>query len=109
MFSFFKKKSPKSAVAELVDNGREISEQAMRSPKFNTFKGAEPMFPMRVVVRDADGRSWDATMEAGPSTAFLLLPGVKVKVRFDAGSPEKVTIDDTAPSILAANPQMKRD
>ena len=108
MFSFFKKKSPQSAVAELVDDGREIFEQAMRSPKFNTYRGPEPMFPMRVVVRSPDGRRWDATMQAGPSTAFLLLPGVKVKVRYDAGAPEDVTIDDTPASILEANPQLKK-
>lgn len=108
MFSFFRKKSPQTATAELVDNGREVADQAMKSAKFNTYKGAEPMFPMRVVVRHADGITWDATMEAGPTTAFLLLPGVRVKVKYDAATPEKVTIDATAPEILADNPQLKK-
>jgi hypothetical protein len=108
MFSFFRKKSPQTAIAELVDNGREVADQAMKSAKFSTYKGAEPMFPMRVVVRAEDGRSWDATMEAGPTTAFLLLPGVRVKVKYDASAPDKVTIDATAPEILADNPQLKK-
>ena len=109
MCSFFKKKPDQRATAVLLESGREVAEQAMRSPKFNDYRGPEPMFPMRVRVTDDTGRSWDATMKAGPTTAFLLLPGVRVPVKYAAGDADEVLLDADAMQILAANPQLKRN
>lgn len=77
--------------------------------KFNSYSGPEPLLAMKVRVTDDAGQSWEATMKAGPATSFLLLPGVRVKVRYREGKRDKVTIDDTPMAILEKNPQMKKD
>lgn len=109
MFSFFRKKPELHASAVLVDNGRDVVAEGLRSPKYNSYSGPEPLFAMKVRVTDDAGQSWDATMKAGPATSFLLLPGVRVKVRYREGKRDKVTIDDTPMAILEKNPQMKKD
>ena len=40
--------------------------------------------------------------------AYLLKPGVRVRVQYDPTKKEQVTMDDEAAEILERNPQLKK-
>ncbi len=102
----FGKKQTVQALAELIDDGRAIMNEQLKRPKYNEYRGPEPMFEMLVRVYPKDEPPFEAKMKAGLSKSFLLKPGVRVQVRYDAGSHEHVELDDDIQSITARNPQL---
>lgn len=105
---WFGKKEIARASAELLEDGREISLQAMKSVKYNEYHGKEPKFEMRVRVLPDYEVPWEATMKAPLGCCFLLLPGVVVNVRFEADKKDEVELDDDVQSIVDRNPQLIR-
>ena len=47
-------------------------------------------------------------MKVGLLKAYLLNPGVRVRVKYDPAKNEHITMDDEAPAILERNPQLKK-
>jgi hypothetical protein len=47
-------------------------------------------------------------MKVGLLKAYLLKPGVRVRVKYDPAKKEQVTMDDEVPEILERNPQLKK-
>jgi hypothetical protein len=102
---FFKKKPDKPAMAELLENGRELANQEMMKPKYRDYQGAEPMIEVAVRVYPANEVPFEAKMKAGISKSILLLPGVRVQVKYDEKK-TSVVLDDDHQAILARNPQL---
>jgi hypothetical protein len=47
-------------------------------------------------------------MKVSLLNAYLLKPGVRVRVNYDPAKKEQVTMDDEANQILERNPQLKK-
>ena len=108
MAPLFGRREAKHAFAEVLEDAEEISRNAMSSPKYNRYRGAEPMFDVAVRVEPDDGPPYQATMEAGLSVTFLLKPGVRVAVGYDPSKPQHVTLEDGVQAVLDRNPQLKK-
>ncbi len=104
----FGKKQTVQAMAELLEDARAIVNEQLKRPKYNDYRGPEPMFEMLVRVYPSDEPPFEAKMKAGLSTSYLLKPGVRVQVRYDAGSHQHLVLDADAQSILARNQQLIR-
>jgi hypothetical protein len=102
----FGKKETKQAMAEMLEDGRAIFEHEMKRMKYNEYHGKEPKLDMRVRVMPEFEVPWEATMKAGISCAFLLVPDVQVQVRYEVDKKEHVELDDDPQAIVARNPQL---
>ena len=102
----FGKKQSTQAFAEVLEDGRAISAQEMKKAKYNDYSGAEPMLEIGVRVQPENEPAFEAKMKAGLSKSFLLMPGVRVQVKYDPTHKQQVTLDDDNQAILARNPQM---
>lgn len=106
-FLFGSSKPDATATAEVLVHGREAMNETLKSPRYNNYKGAEPMVEVAVRVTDEAGKTWDATMEAGLSVVFLLVPGMKVAAKYAKKKPERVFLAATQDELLAAAPPRK--
>lgn len=107
MFDFlFPKKQSAQAMAEVLEDGRALMNQEMQKAKYRDYKGAEPQFEVAVRVEPAGEAAYPAKMKVGMTKIYLIVPGVKVQVKYDPAHKEQVTLDDDNQAILARNPQM---
>jgi hypothetical protein len=106
-FLFGKKQSVQS-LAEVLEDGREIMNAEMKKPKYNNYAGREVFIDVAVRVEPDSEPSYEARMKASLLKAYLLKPGVRVRVKYDPAKKEQVVIDDEAAQILERNPQLKK-
>jgi hypothetical protein len=106
MSFLFGNKQSAVAMAEVIEDGREKSNQEMKKAKYNNYEGAEPMIQIAVHVLPQSGPPFDALMKTGLTKTYLLKPGVRVQVKYDPKHPDQVTLDDDNQAILARNPQL---
>ncbi len=106
MSPLFGKKQAVQALAEVLEDGRAVMAQEMKKPKYREYAGAEPILEIAVRVQPVDEPAFEARMKAGLSKAYLLAPGVRVQVRYEADKPQHVTLDDEMQAILDRNPQL---
>ena len=104
----FGKKQSVQAIAELVEDGREIMNEEMKKPKYNEYAGREIFIEVAVRVLPEDEPPFEAKMQAGLLKAYLLKPGVRVRVQYDPAKKERVSMDDEPAEILERNPQLKK-
>lgn len=110
MFSLFGKKEEVHALAELLEDGREIMNQEMKKAKYNNYKGVEPMLNIKVRVQPTDEPPFEATMEVGLTHSYLLKLGVVVQVKYRKGKNGQVVFDDTNQNVLERNAKiLKRE
>jgi hypothetical protein len=50
----------------------------------------------------------EARMKVSLLNAYLLKPGIRVRVKYDPAKKDQVTMDDQAAQILERNPQLKK-
>ena len=108
MSFLFGKKQSVQAVAEVLENGREIMNAEMKKPKYNNYSGREVFIEVAVRVQPDHEAPYDARMKVSLVNAYLLKPGVRVRVNYDPAKKEQVTMDDEANQILERNPQLKK-
>jgi len=106
MLSLFGKKQTVRALAEVLEDGRLIADREMKKPRYREYRGAEPMLEIGVRVQPENEPPFEARMKAGLSKSFLLMPGVRVQVKYDAAGRDHVVLDDENQAILARNPQL---
>lgn len=51
----FGKKEVIQAMVEVLENGREVMNREMAKPKYNSYKGSEPMLEVKVRVQPKEG------------------------------------------------------
>lgn len=102
----FRKKQSLQAFAEVLEDGRAVSAREMQKPKYRNFKGAEPMLEISVRVQPENEAPFEAKMKAGLTKSYLLIPGARVRVVYDAKKKQDVKLDDDNQAILARNPQL---
>jgi hypothetical protein len=108
MSFLFGKKQSVQALAEVLEDGREIMNAEMKKPKYNNYSGREVFIEVTARVQPENEPSFEAKMKVSLLKAYLLKPGVKVRVQYDPAKKEQVTMDDEAPEILERNPQLKK-
>ena len=108
MSFLFGKKQSVQALAEVLEDGREIMNAEMKKPKYNNYSGREVFIEVAARVQPDNERPFEANMKVSLLKAYLLKPGVKVRVQYDPAKKEQVTMDDEAPAILERNPQLKK-
>ena len=106
MKSLFGRKQEVQALAEVLEDGRAVMNQEMKKPKYNEYRGAEPMLEIRVRVEPESEPPFEAKMKAGLSHSYLLMPGVRVLVKYDPARNQLVTFDDQNQAVLDRNPQL---
>ena len=106
-FLFGKKQSIRS-LAEVLEDGREIMNKEMKKPKYNNYSGPEVFIQVAVRVQPDNEPPYEAKMKVGLLNAYLLKPGVRVRVKYDPAKKEQVTMDEQAAQILERNPQLKK-
>jgi len=104
----FGKKETVQALAEVLEDGRAMSEQKMSGIRYRDYEGREPKIDVGVRVMPEFEVPWEARMKAGIGASFLLVPGVQVLVKYEPDKKDKVELVEDAPAILARNPQMIR-
>ncbi len=108
MSFLFGKKQSVQALAEVLEDGREIMNAEMKKPKYNNYSGREVFIEVTARVQPENEPSFEAQMKVSLLKAYLLKPGVKVRVQYDPAKKEQVTMDDEVPEILERNPQLKK-
>ena len=108
MSFLFGKKQSVQALAEVLEDGREIMNAEMKKPKYNNYSGREVFIEVAARVQPDNEPPFEAKMKVSLLKTYLLKPGVKVRVQYDPAKKEQVTMDDEAPAILERNPQLKK-
>jgi len=108
MSFLFGKKQSVQALAEVLEDGREIMNTEMKKKKYNNYSGREVFIEVNARVQPENEPPFEAKMKVSLLKAYLLKPGVKVRVQYDPAKKEQVTMDDEAPAILERNPQLKK-
>ena len=108
MSFLFGKKQTVRSLAEVLENGRELMNTEMKKPKYNNYSGPEVFIQVAVRVQPDDEVPYEAKMKVSLLTAYLLKPGVRVRVQYDPAKKEQVTMDDEPAQILERNPQLKK-
>ncbi len=108
MSFLFGKKQSVQALAEVLEDGRELMNTEMKKPKYNNYSGREVFINVAVRVQPNNEPPYEAKMKVSLLRAYLLKPGVRVLVKYDPAKKEQVTMDDEAPAILDRNPQLKK-
>ena len=106
-FLFGKKQSAQS-LAEVLEDGREIMNTEMKKSKYNNYAGREVFIDIAVRVQPENEPLFEAKMKTSLLKAYLLKPGVRVRVKYDPTNKEQVTMDDELAAILERNPQLKK-
>jgi hypothetical protein len=104
----FGKKQSVQALAEVLEDGREIMNAEMKKPKYNNYSGREVFIDVAVRVEPDNEGPYEARMKVSLLKAYLLKPGVRVLVKYDPAKKEQVVMDDEAAKILERNPQLKK-
>ena len=104
--NLFAKKKTVQALAEVLEDGRAMMNELMKQPKYNNYSGKEPLLEISVRVQPENAPPFEAKMKTGLTHSYLLKPGVRVLVSYEPGKNDHVLFDDTAPAILARNPQL---
>lgn len=99
----FGKKEEAQALAEVLEDGREIMNQEMKKPKYNDYNGAEPLLKVKVRVQPTDEPPFEAIMEVGLTHSYLLKSGVVVQVKYTKGKNDQVVFDDNNQNVLERN------
>ncbi len=102
----FRKKRTVEVFAEVLEDGRAKMNQEMKKAKYNQYSGAEPMLNIAVRVQPESEPPFEANMKAGITKSTLLLPGVKVLVKYEPGKEQRITLVDELQAILDRNPQL---
>ena len=108
MSFLFGKKRSVQALAEALEDGREIMNAEMKKPKYNNYSGREVYIEVGVRVQPDHEAAYETRMKVGLLNAYLLKPGVRVRVKYDPAKKEQVTMDDEPAQILERNPQLKK-
>ena len=108
MSFLFGKKQSVQALAEVMEDGREIMNAEMKKPKYNNYSGREVFIDVMVRVQPDNETSFEAKMKVSLLKAYLLKPGVRVRVNYDPTKKEQVIMDDEPAAILERNPQLKK-
>ena len=108
MSFLFRKKQSVQSMAEVLEDGREIMNTEMKKPKYNNYSGREVFIDVAVRVQPDNEALYEAKMKVSLLSAYLLKPGVRVRVKYDPTKKEQVTMDDEATAILERNPQLKK-
>ena len=108
MSFLFGKKQTVQALAEVLEDGREIMNAEMKKSKYNNYSGREVFIDVAVRVQPENEPPYEARMKVSLLRAYLLKPGVRVRVQCDPTKKEQVTMDDEAAEILERNPQLKK-
>jgi hypothetical protein len=108
MSFLFGKKQTVQALAEVLEDGREIMNAEMKKSKYNNYSGREVFIDVAVRVQPENEPPYEARMKVSLLRAYLLKPGVRVRVQYDPTKKEQVTMDDEAAEILERNPQLKK-
>ena len=96
------------ALAEVLEDGREIMNAEMKKPKYNNYAGKEVLIDVAVRVQPENESPFESTMKVSLLKAYILKPGVRVVVRYDPAKKEQVIMDDEPAEILERNPQLKK-
>jgi hypothetical protein len=83
MSFLFGKKQSGQALAEVLEDGREIMNTEMKKPKYNNYSGREVFIVVPVRVLPVNETPYEAKMKVGLLKAYLLKPGVRVLVKYD--------------------------
>ena len=102
--SLFGKKPTVQAMAEVLEDGRAKGNAEMGKRKYNDYSGPVPSVEIAVRVQPQNEPPFAAQMKAGITHTYLLKVGVLVKVNYDPGKKERVTLEDDAQAIVARNP-----
>ncbi|NJN79723.1 MAG: hypothetical protein HC797_04195 [Anaerolineales bacterium] len=102
----FGKKEQKQAMAEILEDGREVMNREMAKAKYNDYQGAEPMLEVKVRVQPSDNPPFEAVMKVGLTNSFLLKQGVIVQVKYQPKKNQQVIFDDEHQKILDRNPSL---
>ena len=108
MSFLFGKKQTVQAMAELLEDGREIMNEEMKKPKYNNYAGREVFIDVAVRVQPENEPPFEAKMKVSLLKAYLLKPGVRVIVKYDPAKKEQVIMEDEPTAILERNPQLKK-
>jgi hypothetical protein len=108
MSFLFGKKQSVHALAEVLEDGREIMNTEMKKPKYNNYSGREVFIEVSVRVQPDNEPPYEARMKVSLLKAYLLKPGVRVRVKYDPAKKAQVTMNDEAAQILERNPQLKK-
>jgi len=108
MSFLFGKKQNIQSLAEVLEDGREKMNAEMKKPKYNNYAGREVFMDVAVRVQPDNELPYDATLKVSLLKAYLLKPGVRVRVKYDPAKKEQVTMDDEPAEILERNPQLKK-
>jgi hypothetical protein len=96
------------ALAEVLEDGRAKTSQEFNKLKYKNkeYRGKEPMLNIMVRVQPENEPPFEAQMEAGVGKTFLLMPGVRVQVKFEPAKKQHVMLEDEIQAILERNPQL---
>ena len=108
MSFLFRKQPSLSALAEVLEDGREIMNAEMQKPRYNNYSGSEVFIDVVVRVQPENEPPFESKMKASLLKAFLLKPGVRVLVKYEPAKKEQVIMDDEPAQILERNPQLKQ-
>ena len=106
--NLFSKKETVQALAEVLEDGRALMNEAMKKPKFNNYSGPEVKLEVAVRVQPQNEPAFETKMKVGLLKMHLLKQGVIVRVKYDPRKPAQVEYDDEPQSILERNPQLKK-
>lgn len=104
----FKKKQNVEALAEVLEDGRELMNVEMKKPKYNSYSGREVFIAVAVRVQPENDSTFESKMKVSLLKAYLLKLGVRVRVQYDPTKKEQVIMDDEPAQILERNPQLKK-
>lgn len=104
----FRKKQTVQALAEVLEDGREIMNMEMEKPKYNNYSGREVFIDIGVRVQPEGEPPFEAKMKVSLLKAYLLKPGVRMRIQYDPVKKEQPIMDDEPAAILERNPQLKK-
>lgn len=104
----FKKKQSIEALAEVLEDGRERMNVELKKPKYNNYSGREVFIEIAVRIQPDGEPSFESKMKVSLLKAYLLKPGVRVRVQYDPAKKEQVIMDEEPAQILERNPHLKK-
>jgi hypothetical protein len=105
MFDFLTKQT-RSAIAEVLEDA-EVKANAHMS-KLGDYQGSEIFVDVAVRVQPKDEPPFEAVMQAGVLKCFMIKPGARVLVEYDARRKGTVKLADELPAILERNPKLRK-
>ena len=109
MSFLFAKKQTVQALAEVLEDGREMANQEMKKLKYNNYQGPAIMLSVAVRVQLENELPFESKMKVAMLKMYLLKPGVRVMVKYDPAKKQQVTMEDEPAAILERNPQLRKE